>query len=588
MTPAPSNDTSHRRSMATSPSRVAAIDLGMQTVTMAVFEPAAGGGLTMRSFSQADLLPDPAADGSRAGQLRVALSELKSRTGWKDGAAACSIPSQGVFARFVQIPKVEADKVDQMLFFEAQQNVPYPIEEVVWDYQVLPPKDDGKFSALIIATKAEALAESVEALQHAKLSPALIEVSTSALYNAFRFNYPDARGCSLLIDIGARTTNLLFIEGEDVFIRTLPIGGNSITAALHKKFDTRSFQEVEDFKRAEGHIPPPGNYAGAKTEEIAEMGKIARTVMTRIHNEITRSIAYYRTNQKGSPPMQVFLAGGAVSLPYSLEFFNEKLSLPIEFFNPLRRVGVADSTDTAELGTAAHRLGECVGLALRLLSGDCPVEISLKAKALEEAREEKRRRPFLVATAALLIATPLLFGLYYQQAASALRRVNGEMSRLIDPLRATSDQIRSVVQKRDALLREEAEFAALPLLRTGWAEILNELNQRQPEKFLWITGLAPAGARADEEQAADEAAPSEQDRGPAISALTVRGLYLENPAGPAVVDAFVEALSQSEFFDISEENRGNVIKIRSTPTGEAWAYDYELLVPLKRPIPAPM
>jgi Tfp pilus assembly PilM family ATPase len=79
---------------------------------------------------------------------------------------------------------------------------------------------------------------------------------------------------------------------------------------LHKKFEPRSFNEVEEFKRVEGHIPPPGNYSGAKSEEIAEMGKIARTVMTRIHNEITRSVTFYRTTQKGAAPMRVFLAGG--------------------------------------------------------------------------------------------------------------------------------------------------------------------------------------------------------------------------------------------------------------------------------------
>ena len=73
----------------------------------------------------------------------------------------------------------------------------------------------------------------------------------------------------MLIDIGARATNLLFIEGGDFFIRTLPIGGNSITAALQKKFETRTFGDVEEFKKAEGLIPPPGNYEGAKNEDIA-------------------------------------------------------------------------------------------------------------------------------------------------------------------------------------------------------------------------------------------------------------------------------------------------------------------------------
>ena len=332
--------------MSQSPSRVAAVNLGMQTATMAIFDAAAGGGITLVGFVHSDLIPDPAADASRMGQLKVVLGEMRTKLGWKGGPSACAIPSQGVFARFVQIPKVDPDKIDQVLFFEAQQNVPYPIEDVAWAYQVLPQKDADKVEALIIATKLDALEATVEALTAAKLAPDLIETSPTALYNAFRFNYPEAHGCSLLIDIGARATNLLFVEGQEFFIRTLPIGGSSITAALHKKFDTRSFNEVEDFKRSEGLIPPPGNYTGAKNEDIAEMGKIARTVMTRIHNEITRSITFYRTNQKGSAPMRVYLAGGGVSMPYTLEFFNEKLSLPIEFFNPLRRVGAAPGIDS--------------------------------------------------------------------------------------------------------------------------------------------------------------------------------------------------------------------------------------------------
>jgi len=385
------------------PAKIVALNLGMQNVTMAVFQSDAAGGLTLLGFAQAGLLADPAADASRSAQLKVLLGELKSKLAWKSRSCVCTIPSQGVFARFVQIPQADPDKVDQLLFFEAQQNVPYPIEEVSWAYQLLPQKSADQSGALLVATKTDALESTVEALAAAKLRPDLIETSPTALYNAFRYNYPDAAGCSLLIDIGSRATNLLFIEGEDFFIRTLPIGGQSITAALHKKFDSRSFQEVEDFKRAEGLIPPPGNYAGARSEEVAEMGKIARTVMTRIHNEITRSVTFYRTSQKGSPPMRVFLAGGGVSMPYTLEFFNEKLSLPIEFFNPLRRIGIGPAVDTQALGRATHSIGECVGVALRQSSANCPVSVSLKAPSLERAAADEARRPFLLAAAAALV-----------------------------------------------------------------------------------------------------------------------------------------------------------------------------------------
>jgi len=577
------------------PDRAAAINLGMQTVTMAVFQPSAGGGITLTGFAQSDLIPDPAADGSRFGQLKVVLGEMKSQLAWKGGACGCAIPSQGVFTRFVQIPKVEPDKIDQVLFFEAQQNVPYPIEEVAWTYQVLPDKGDDKINALLVATKTDALESTVEVLAASKLTPQIVETSPTALYNAFRYNYPDVQGCSLLIDIGARATNLIFVEGQDVFIRTLPVGGNSITAALHKKFEPRSFGDVEEFKRVEGLIPPPGNYSGAKNEDVAEMGKIARTVMTRIHNEITRSVTFYRTTQKGAAPMRVFLAGGGASMPYTLEFFNEKLSLPIEFFNPLRRISVGAGVDQSSVAGVAHRLGECVGVALRELGTECPLGVSLQAASLLRSEEATKHRPFLVAAAAGLVASVGLLGLYYQSATSTLARLNEQVQSSIAPLQQTAERMAGFTKQRDQLLEDGADLVALPILRTGWAEIINALNQSQPEKFLWITKLSPHPDVAGfADGGTDKPGGNEQDNAsgesgkeqkPAVTALRVEGLYLENEAGPAVVDEFVKKLSESPLFSITDENKEAVVDLRAAQSGDEWAYEYRLIVPLKTPIP---
>ena len=520
---------------------------------------------------------------------------MKTQLAWKGGACGCAIPSQGVFTRFVQIPKVEPDKIDQVLFFEAQQNVPYPIEEVAWTYQVLPDKGDDKINALLVATKTDALESTVEVLAASKLTPQIVETSPTALYNAFRYNYPDVQGCSLLIDIGARATNLIFVEGQDVFIRTLPVGGNSITAALHKKFEPRSFGDVEEFKRVEGLIPPPGNYSGAKNEDVAEMGKIARTVMTRIHNEITRSVTFYRTTQKGAAPMRVFLAGGGASMPYTLEFFNEKLSLPIEFFNPLRRISVGAGVDQSSVAGVAHRLGECVGVALRELGTECPLGVSLQAASLLRSEEATKHRPFLVAAAAGLVASVALLGLYYQSATSTLARLNEQVQSSIAPLQQTADRMAGFTKQRDQLLEDGADLVALPILRTGWAEIINALNQSQPEKFLWITKLSPHPDVAGfAEGGTDKPGGNEQDNAsgesgkeqkPAVTALRVEGLYLENEAGPAVVDEFVKKLSESPLFSITDENKEAVVDLRAAQSGDEWAYEYRLIVPLKTPIP---
>lgn len=567
--------------------RVATLNLGMQTVTMAVFGKSPSGSITLAGLARADLLPDPSADAARAGQLRIALSELRTKLKWNTGASGLAVPSQSVFARFVKIPKVEPDKADQMLFFEAQQNVPYPIEEVSWCYQVLPEPEEDKLGALILATKLDQLESTVEAVQTSGFSPSLIEASPTALYNALRYNYPESTGCTLLIDLGARATNLIFSEGDKIFIRTLPVGGNTITAAMHKRFESRSLAEVEQLKIEQAFIPPPGNYDAAGDAE--EMGKIARTVMTRIHNEITRSITFYRTNQQGGAPMRVLLAGGGASLPYCLEFFNEKLSLPVEFFNPLRRVAVEPSVDEHLVRRSSHSLGECLGLAARLLLAEAPLQVHLSSPRLEAAKRESGRRPFLAAALGLLAGVVALVFFHYKTAADRVAGMNGALDAQVTGLQEFKKQLDAAAGERNRLLADAADLAAAPMLRTVWVAILDEVSQKIPSRNIWVTGLRPVAGELVLDPAKKGgiwgATAAEGEVSPSVTAIAVDGLYLENEGGPAVVDAFVDALAGSEFFAIDPEKKTEVVKLRTAQSGETWAYAYQLLLPLKRPIP---
>lgn len=569
--------------------RAVAINLGMQTVTMAVLEALPGGGMLLASFGKSELAPDPAADASRPGQLRIAVAELRAKLKIKESLCAVAVPSQGVFTRFVKIPKVADEQVGKMLFFEAQQNVPYPIDEVSWCYQVLPDGEENKLSAIILATKLEELESSVDAVRGAGFFPSSIETSPTALYNALRYNYPDLDGCILLIDIGARATNLLFVEGEKLFVRTLPVGGNSITAALHKKYEGRSLAEVEETKVREAFIPPPGNH-DVSAGESAEVGTVARTVMTRIHNEVTRSITFYRTNQQGSAPIRVLLAGGGASMPYTLEFFNEKLSLPIEFFNPLRRVPVAASVGDDVARKSAHALGECVGLASRLLLEDTPLEIRLESRALQTAARAKQSKPFLIAVVGVLAAVLGLFYAHFRTAADRLFVLNASLDQQIGKMQGFQQQLENLSAQRKQLFDKSADIAAAPMLRTVWTSILGELSAKLPERSIWITRLQPVSGEMaipmgkGAAGAVDREAPANKTE-EFVTALSIKGLYLENKDGPGVVDRFVDNLCQSELFQISADKKADIVKMRAAQTGENWAYDYELFLPLRRPIP---
>lgn len=576
---------------------VTTLNLGMQTVTAAVFTASPGGALTLTGVARGGLQPDPAADGSRAGQLRVVLGELRAKLkGSGSLRSALALPSQGVFARFVKIPKVEPEKLGQMLLFEAQQNVPYPVDEVSWGYQVLPEPDESKLGALILATKLDHLESTVEAVQSAGFMPDFIETSPVSLYNALRYNYPELTGCTLLIDIGARATNLIFCEGDRLFFRTLPVGGSSITAALQKRFEGRSFSELEQLKVRESFIPQPGGHDA--DGEAAESGKIARTVMTRVHNEVTRSITHYRTNQQGSAPVRVLLAGGGSSLPYTLEFFNEKLSLPVELFNPLRRVSLAPTVQAEEIAPFAHTLGECTGLAARALAGDCPLSVDLASPRLEAARRESKRPPFLAAALLLLAATLGAVFMHYNAAANRLVDEGGKLDTELSQLQQFQTRIESATNERKKLLSEGADLAAAPMLQTAWISLLDEVSQLIPARNIWITSLRPMagdvllGSGPSSEGQTKAAAPqpaaaagTDDTAKNAVTAISIEGLYRYNDDEAGVVDNFVDALAGSGLFAIDPEKKNDVVKLRSAQSEEAWAFDYKLVLPLKRPIP---
>ncbi|MEI7958120.1 MAG: pilus assembly protein PilM, partial [Verrucomicrobiota bacterium] len=281
------------------PNRIFCLSLGSQTVRLAEFNLDNRGGLVLCGYRTSELMADPAMDATRVAQTGIVLRELSAAVKAEGVGANYSIPAQSVFTRFVKLPSVAEEQVDQIVTFEAQQNVPFPIDEVVWDYQLVTSPEAGKLEVVLVAIKADLLEELNTAVEEADFRTEVVDVAPMALYNAFRYNYSDLTGCSLLIDIGARTTNLVFVESKKVFSRSIPIGGNTITAAIVKDFN-EPFTAAEERKKRQGFVSLGGTYAEPKDPEIARVSKLVRNTMTRLHAEITRSISFYRSQQNGS------------------------------------------------------------------------------------------------------------------------------------------------------------------------------------------------------------------------------------------------------------------------------------------------
>ncbi|HEV2842932.1 MAG TPA: pilus assembly protein PilM [Chthoniobacterales bacterium] len=217
--------------------RIITLNLGSQSIELAEFRAQPQGGLILCGYRSREFLIDPAREGTRRTQIVAALREMLEELQIKGGEVNYTVAEESVFTRFVTLPPIGAEKIERIVFFEAQQNVPFPIDEVAWDYQQVSSSADEQIQVILVAIKADLLDEINQAVEATGLRTSIVDLATMALYNAFRFNYPDLAGCSLLVDIGARTTNLLFVEPGKIFTRSVPIGGFSITSAIAKEFN---------------------------------------------------------------------------------------------------------------------------------------------------------------------------------------------------------------------------------------------------------------------------------------------------------------------------------------------------------------
>jgi len=577
--------------------QILSLNIGSQTIGLAEFRTQPHGGLVLRDYALREVLADPAGEAIRAGRIADALREMMYGLRVKRGQVNYAAPGQSVFARFVKLPSVEQEKIEKIIAFEAQQNVPFPIDEVVWDYQLVGGGGDDQIEVVLVAIKADLLEEINRAVQESGLRTSIVDVAPMALYNAFRYNYAELTGCSLVVDIGARTTNLLFIEPGKVFSRSVPIGGTSITAAIAKEFG-EPFAQAEERKKKHAFVSLGGSYAEPRDPEVARASKIVRGTMTRLHGELMRSISHYRAQQQGGRPERVFLCGGSASTPYMREFFQEKLQVPIEFLNPLRNVAVAESASADELARSAHLLGELVGLGLRAVTA-CPMELNLSPASVMRAQELDKRRPWLVAAAVGVVLMLAGWGFYYTRASAVAEQSTQQLQPKIKTMREQELRFEKLRKQITAL-----DVVAKPLIsaineRSFWLQILDDLNERLPPENIWITELLPMSGGTPvgvEEKRVGEIgstpAPAATPRkaggtsGPAIDGILVRGLYLFNPKQEQVVVDYFRNLVNSRYFAIDPREQARVIK-SSLPNNTEWAFPYELRLDLRTPFPLP-
>jgi hypothetical protein len=389
-----------------------------------------------------------------------------------------------------------------------------------------------------------------------------------------------------------------------MFSRSIPIAGNSISTAISKEFN-QDITLAERLKVEKGSIGLGGAYAEPEDPTAAKLAKVTRNTMTRLHAEIARSINFYRTTQGGASPLRVYLCGGCVELPYSIEFFTEKLQVPVDFFNPIKNLIASPESAAQTTSICSGGLGELVGSALRSLK-NCPLEMSLRPLSTIRAQDMGRRAPKLILSAVFLALIPLLWFLYFTEATKVLDKRLSEEKNKASEITALSTNIDKITAEQKALVAEALPLFVIAHERSAWTEILEELADKIPQRFIWITQLKPViGTLTPPEDPAKPAAPKgaptpvPKPPVPAITGVEVNGLYLDNPPnekGALVIDDFYDKLKAAADHAAGEniaypfsmgEDKSKIITQRTTPTGENWAYGYTLVLPLAQPIVLP-
>jgi len=573
--------------------KVLTIDVGTSTLKFGEFAVTRTGVLTLLRFGTTELGMDPNKEEDRAKFITPTLAKILQEQRIKKGREVyLSISGQSVFMRFVKLPPVDAAQVEQVVRFEAQQNVPFPIDEVTWDYQMMPARSAGssEAEAVIVAIKKEVLESEVMAVERSGLSIKQVDVAPFALLNAFRYSEVQTDECAMIIDMGARSTNLVFVERNSFWIRNVPIAGNQISQAICNEMQ-EPFIAAELLKKGKGFVSLGGVYADPDDVDAARISKLIRTTMTKLHVDINRSIAYYRTTLNGAPPKRVFLTGGSSQLPYLDLFIGDKLSLPVAYFNPLRNVTLGPSLNTAFLQQNSCFTAELVGLALRA-TGSCPAEVTLDAPTLAARAAKKRKQPYYFAALAAWILLFACLGVWYWQQVGVAQAAATEDGGKVATLKPLAPKVVKLKGEEDTQEGLYKTIQSLGEQRDAWAQVLSTLNDKMPAG-VWITELIPSWVgenHAEERGDASRAAGSAVVRSGEINMLVISGLYHTNQKTQMInsneLRDFVNALADSGLFDIDKNNiNGTLTSFETLDSNQkAFAQSFTMHLKLKAPI----
>lgn len=386
------------------------------------------------------------------------------------GKATLILPGNQVLTKTIRIANVEESKRAQIIAFEAQQNIPYPLHEVVWDSQVV--GDDGiETEVLFIACKSNTINDFCHKVGASGLVVEAISAATVLDYNALQFAYPGQDEDVLVINIGARSTNLLFSNGDGFFVRNIALGGNSLTQNIADSIG-KSFTQAEELKHKffSGDSDFSDDDSGAKVLLAS-----ADSFIRRMNQEITRSIVNYRRQKQGAAPKRILLNGRGALLKGLSEKLAESQKVEIEYFNPLAGVTLDGDIDIPS-DELRLQLSEIIGEAGRntLPNG---AGVNLLPENIQREMAFGSKKPFLILAAACLAIAPWPAFFAYKEVSSGYQEVAKATQAEVAPFQSRQSAIRNNQEAAEKLGQSIQLVEGLVNSKTNWIQFFAELQE---------------------------------------------------------------------------------------------------------------
>ena len=466
-----------------------ALEIGAQSVTMGVFTPA-GKGYALSRYARRDILLDPVEEGMRMDYVSHAIGEMVAELKVKGSDVRNVVSGQQVFMRFIKLPLIDIDDISEHVGYEAQQHIPFPLDDIIYSYQVLPEREPGEQEVLLVAIKKDVLDNLNTQVEDNGLKTRSVDCSITSLYNAYRISYPEDEGESVVIlDIGAKTTDIIFSESGRFFTRSVTAAGSFITNNIAREFNL-SFKEAEQLKIESGMVSLGNGFTDNMSEQEAALATTIRTAMSRLSSEVQRTINHYRAQYKGSAPTKAYICGGGARLPYAVEFLQAALNIPVEYLNPLNAFSIGSKVDQEALGMDALCMGPIAGAAV---TGAKVGEfyIDLVPTSVGKDRAELQMLPKIATGGAIALLGAGIFCFMANSEAKKADEALRVFQNGLAPIESNTRKVEAANQKYEAAKAELQDLITLCSSRVEYTDIVMELAKYSTSYQFWFTEMEP-------------------------------------------------------------------------------------------------